>query len=88
MKWALEVPMHMNPDDHSAEADEIRFHLYQQFFQRTGGKGFRMLPGSSSKRKHPRRGRPPGFNRMVAIRINALHGERDVREAPQETPND
>lgn len=86
-KWALEVPMHMNPDDHSPEADEIRFHLYQQFFQRTGGKGFRMLSGSSSKRRKPRRGQAPGFNRMVAIRLNALHGEREHVEISTHKPD-
>ena len=76
MKWALEVPMHMNPDDHSPEADEIRLHLFQQFFQRARGRGFRLPKGTGSKRKHPRRGWGPQFNRMDAIAINVKHGER------------
>lgn len=76
MKWALEVPMHMNPDDHSPEADEIRVHLHQQFFQRSGGRGFRIPPGTSPKRKHPRHGRAIGFNRMIAIALNAKYGAR------------
>jgi hypothetical protein len=77
MKWALPIPMHLDPNDRSAEADEIRFHLYQQFFQRTGGKGFRTTPGQSPKRKKPRRGRIYGFNRMSSIAINAKYGDRE-----------
>lgn len=76
-KWALEVPMHMNPDDHSPEADEIRVHLYTQFFTRRGGKGFRIEAFHSPKRKRPRRGRVLGFNRMIAIALNAKYGVRD-----------
>lgn len=79
-KWALEVPMHMNPDDHSPEADEIRTHLYMQFFQRTGGKGFRIPAFTSPKRKRPRRGRKLGFSRMEALFLNAKHGERTPDE--------
>jgi hypothetical protein len=79
MKWALEVPMHMNPDDHSPEADEIRLHLFQQFLARTGGKGFRVVPGTSPKRKNPRHGRVYGFNRIESIYLNAKHGARDGR---------
>lgn len=82
-KWALEVPMHMNPDDHSPEADEIRVHLYQQFFERRGGKGFRIEPFHSPKRKKPRRGRIPGFNRMIGLAINATYGERTDEQTPR-----
>ncbi len=71
MKWALEVPMHMNPDDHSPEADEIRLHLYEQFLQRSRGRGFSIAPSS----KHSK-GRKPEFNRIIAIALNAKYGER------------
>lgn len=75
-KWALEVPLHMNPDDHSPEADELRVHLYQQFLVRSRGRGFRIKAGQSPKRKNPRRGWGTSFNRIDALALNAKHGER------------
>lgn len=76
MKWALPVPLHLDPNDHSPEADELRYHLYEQFYKRTKGRGFRQVPGLSVKCKRSRRGRTYAFNRMSAIAINAKYGER------------
>lgn len=55
-RWALEVPLHLAADDNSKDACELRLHLYQYNFHRTGGKGFRHPKGTGSKRKNPRRG--------------------------------
>lgn len=55
-RWALEVPLHLAPDDYSKDAADLRFHLFSWAFHYTGGKGFRHPKGTGSKRKHPRRG--------------------------------
>lgn len=78
MKWLPDLPLHLKQDDMSADAGELRFHLYQAMVMRTGGRGFRTMPGTSPKRKHPRRGRRPGFNRMESILIHVRYGERNA----------
>lgn len=75
-RWALEVPLHLKADDYSAEACELRLHLYQYTFHRTGGRGFRPPRGTGSKRKNPRMGWGPLFSRPGSLFITARHGER------------
>lgn len=75
-RWAFPVPLHLSPDDHSAEAAELRLHLYQSAFHRSGGRGFMLAQGTGSKRKHPRRGWGVPFSRVGALFLTQKYGER------------
>lgn len=78
-RWALPVPMHLSQDDHSAEAAELRLHLYQSAFHRSGGRGFRFANGTGSKRRHPRMGWGKQFNRVEALFLAQKYGERHAQ---------
>lgn len=75
-RWALEVPLHLKEDDGSAEAAELRLHVYQHNFHRSGGRGFRAPRGTGSKRKHPRMGWGPLFSRAGSLFLQAKYGAR------------
>lgn len=75
-KWVPDLPMHIPQDDMSAEACEMRLHLYQAMFSRSRGRGFRVTPGTSPKRKRPRRGRGPVVTRIDTLYLIARHGAR------------
>lgn len=74
-RWALPVPLHLQ-NDFSAEADELRLHLYQHNFHATQGRGFHLAKGTGSKRKHPRNGWGRTFHRAESLAINARYGAR------------
>lgn len=75
-RWAFPVPLHLSQEDHSADAAELRLHLYQYAFAAVKGQGFRLPRGTNSKRKHPRMGHGPLFSRPAALFLNAKYGER------------
>lgn len=74
--WGMLVPLHLDADDYSAEACELRLHLYQSAFARRQGRGFRLARGTGSKRKNPRMGHGPLFSRPASLFIQAKYGER------------
>ena len=76
-RWAFPVPLHLSNDDYSAEACELRLHLYQSAFHRTQGRGFRLGKTTGSKRKNPRRGWASEATRIATIAVIAMHGERN-----------
>lgn len=80
-RWALPIPMHLAVDDNSAEASELRLHLYQHAFSVRRGQGFRLAKGTGSKRKKPRNGWGKTFNRPEALFLNQKYGERHDQPA-------
>lgn len=44
----MRIPLHINPDDHSDDANLARIKLHNEAFAITGGAGFR-TPGKKSK---------------------------------------
>jgi len=80
-KWVPDLPMHIPHDDYSAEACEMRLHLYQAMFARSRGRGFRLAPGTSPKRWNPRRGHKPSVTRINTLYLIARYGERHAKSA-------
>ena len=74
--WAMLIPLGLAQDDYSAEACELRVHLYQSAFTRAKGKGFRLGRTTRSKRKNPRRGWATEATRIATMVVIAQHGER------------
>ncbi len=75
-RWAFPIPLHLATDDHSAEAAELRLHLYQYAFGVRRGAGFRLAKGTGSKRKRPRKGWGREFSRVEALFLAQKYGER------------
>ena len=77
----MPVPLGLKNDDWSPEACELRLHHYQSLFHRTGGRGFRVAPGTSPKRKKPRRGWGEEPSRIETLVVISRYGERHAEPA-------
>lgn len=77
-RYALDIPLHLSPNDMSKDACDLRYHLYASAFQRTGGRGFMLQKGTGSKRKHPRRGWVETPSRAFTMLLISRHAQPSV----------